>query len=82
MRTTLSIEDDVAVMLERMRKEENKSLKQVVNEVLRRGLARSPNNETNQKPISTPVLDVGGLRYPDVDNVAEVLAVAEREDFT
>ena len=38
MRTTLSIDDNIAVVLERLRKTRNVSLKQLVNEALRRGL--------------------------------------------
>jgi hypothetical protein len=38
MRTTLTLDDDVAAALERLRKTCNASLKDLVNEALRRGL--------------------------------------------
>jgi toxin-antitoxin system PIN domain toxin len=38
MRTTLTLDDDVAAVLERLRKSRNASLKDLVNEALRRGL--------------------------------------------
>jgi len=38
MRTTLTIDDDVAVQLNRLRCERDSSLKDLVNEALRRGL--------------------------------------------
>ena len=38
MRTTLTIEDDVAVRLERLRRERDTNLKDVVNDALRQGL--------------------------------------------
>ena len=40
MRTTLTLDKDVAVALERLRKARKASLKAVVNEALRQGLAR------------------------------------------
>ena len=45
MRTTLTLDDDVAVQVERLRRERDASLKDVVNEALRRGLS-----EMNAKP--------------------------------
>ena len=39
MRTTLTLDDDVAAALERLRRARDASLKDVVNEVLRRGLS-------------------------------------------
>jgi len=38
MRTTLTLDDDVAAALERLRRTRNASLKDLVNEALRRGL--------------------------------------------
>lgn len=38
MRTTLTLDDDVAVQVGRLRRERDASLKDVVNESLRRGL--------------------------------------------
>ena len=38
MRTTLTIDDDLAAILEQERKRKGKSLKEVVNSLLRRGL--------------------------------------------
>jgi ribbon-helix-helix CopG family protein len=38
MRTTLTLDDDVAAILERLRKSRDASLKDLVNEALRRGL--------------------------------------------
>src|SRR5262245_39488776 len=38
MRTTLTLDDDIAAILERLRKSRDASLKDLVNEALRRGL--------------------------------------------
>jgi hypothetical protein len=42
MRTTLTLDDDVAAALERLRKTCNASLKDLVNEALRRGFKEMP----------------------------------------
>ena len=39
MRTTLSLDDDVAARIDQLRRELNTPLKELVNEALRRGLA-------------------------------------------
>lgn len=38
MRTTLTLDDDVAVQLDRLQREREQSLKDIVNDALRRGL--------------------------------------------
>jgi len=40
MRTTLNLDDDVAALIERVRKATNASLKEVINAALREGLVR------------------------------------------
>ncbi|MBT8335003.1 MAG: DUF2191 domain-containing protein [Gemmatimonadetes bacterium] len=78
MRTTLTIDSDVAVALARVRDREALSLKAVVNEALRRGL-RSMDAELEQlerEPYSISVWDTGGMRV-SVDDVAAALDWAE-----
>ena len=78
MRTTLTIDSDVAVALERVRDREALSLKAVINEALRRGL-RSMDAELEnleREPYSIPVWDTGGMRV-SVDDVAAALDWAE-----
>jgi hypothetical protein len=82
MRTTITLEDDVALMLEKLQKDEQKSFKQIVNEVLRRGLVERRPAGKKESRYSTPELRPGPCKYPDLDNVAEVLAVAEGEDYS
>jgi hypothetical protein len=81
MRTTLTIDDDVAVALERMRKNRDASLKEIVNDVLRRGLKDANAPQKPRRAFRTRSVDLGKSRLPDLDNVAEVLAIAEGEDF-
>jgi hypothetical protein len=82
MRTTLSLDKDVAAALERLRKTRRASLKRLVNEALRQGLARmSAPPPAPRTPFRTRSVSLGRCLIGNVDNVAEVLAVAEGEAF-
>lgn len=82
MRTTLTIDEDVAVRLERLRTDRGLSLKQVVNEALRLGLAAMEQGTGRRRPAyRTRAVSLGRARLANLDNVAEALAVAEGENF-
>ena len=81
MRTTLTLDDDVATTLERLRKAREQSLKDIVNEALRTGLKRMETRPERREPFRTDTVDIGRCRIGSIDNVAEALAVAEREWF-
>ena len=80
MRTTLTLEPDVARGLEEMRKQRGLTLKQAANEVLRKGLeaARRP---VRRKRFRTRTADHGRSLIGNLDNVAEALALAEGENY-
>ena len=81
MRTTLTLDDDVAAELEQLRRASDQPFKQVVNDALRQGLrqmAAAPKGR--RKPYRTRGLELGPARIP-LDNVAEALALAEGDDF-
>jgi hypothetical protein len=80
MRTTLTIEDDVAALLDRLRKSRDASLKDLVNEGLRRGL-REMAAPKPREPFRTRSVSLGRVRMAGVDNIGEVLATAEGEPF-
>jgi hypothetical protein len=80
MRTTLTIDDDVAVMLERLRKQRDARLKDLINEALRRGLNEMDARPKRRKPFRTPTMDLGRPLI-DISNVAEAIAIAEGEDY-
>jgi hypothetical protein len=80
MRTTLTLDDDVAVQLEDLRRKRDLTFKDVVNDALRRGLRDlQSGGKPTQKPFKTKVYDLGRARFP-IDNIAEALAFAEGED--
>lgn len=82
MRTTLTIDDDVAAMLERFRKSSKLGLKEAVNEAMRRGLTQLAHGRPEpHPPYRTPTAALGRCLVASIDDVAEVLAVAEGESF-
>jgi hypothetical protein len=81
MRTTLTLDDDVAAALDRLRKTRDASLKDLVNEALRRGLKEMSARPKRRQPFRTQAVGLGRLRIGGLDNVAEALAIAEGETF-
>jgi hypothetical protein len=76
MRTTLTIDDDVAARLERLRRERGISFKELINATLRSGLDRSA--PASQSSYVLPRFNLG-LR-PGVDLVHALALDAELED--
>ena len=81
MRTTLTLDDDVARLLERARQRRGTSLRQIVNDALREGLARLEAPRTPRKRHATKAVSLGRCLLDNVDDVAEALAVADGERF-
>jgi hypothetical protein len=64
MRTTLTIDEDNAARLNRLRKRRDSSLKAIVNEVIRSGLDQLEVAPPKQrKPFRTRASDLGPLQY-------------------
>ena len=80
MRTTLTIDDDVAAALERLRREEDKSLKEVVNQTLRRGLERHDAPPKRRKLSYTRPVSLGRCLIGDVVSISEAIALGEGEN--
>ena len=81
MRTTLTLDDDVAAELERLRKSRDASLKDLVNEALRRGLKDMSSRTKRRERLRTRSVALGQLRIAGLDNVGEALAIAEGEAY-
>lgn len=80
MRTTLTLDDDVAVGLERERRKRRVSFKEVVNDVLRAGLDAGASARGGGQGFRTTGFDLGASLVGSLDNVEEVLARVEGED--
>jgi Ribbon-helix-helix protein, copG family len=81
MRTTLTLDDDVAAALERLRRARDASLKDIVNDALRRGLSDLATRPKQREPFQTQSVALGRLRLASIDNIRESLAAAEGEAF-
>ena len=82
MRTTLTLDEDVAALLERIRRTRRATLKQLVNEALRQGLKQMTAPAPRGAPYRTRTVSLGRCLVGDLDDVSEVLAVAEGDDFS
>ncbi|MBI2566720.1 MAG: DUF2191 domain-containing protein [Candidatus Schekmanbacteria bacterium] len=81
MRTTLTLDDDVAIGLQKLIAERKEPLRSVVNVALRAGLATlAERKPLQQTQYATVPVRLGQLRLPNLDNIAEILALAEGED--
>ncbi len=79
MRTTLTIEDDVAALIRCLRERRKASLKTVVNEALREGLKQIQAPSRPQRRHRTTVVSLGNCLAGNLDDVTEVLVIAEGE---
>lgn len=80
MRTTLTLEDDVAVRLEKLREDRGDSLKAVVNEALRRGLDALDRGVEDRPRYQVRPVHLGRSPLPNLDKTATALAFGEGED--
>jgi hypothetical protein len=81
MRTTLTLEKDVAVLLARLRREQKMTFKEIVNEALRLGLQRVTSSRKQHKTYVTHSLDLGRCLVGNLDDIAEVLAIVDGESY-
>ena len=83
MRTTLTLDDDVFLLLGRRQSESGGTFKDLVNGLLRSVLTRK-DADVRAKPaprVETRVVHGGTLLLGDVASTSELLALAEGEDY-
>ncbi len=82
MRTTSTLDDDVAALLEKTRRIKGLSFKQIVNEALRAGLRQLTTTPGKRRHrFKSPHADLGRCLIGSLDDVSEALAAGEREAF-
>lgn len=82
MRTTLTLDDDIAIQLARLREERKLGLRAAVNEAMRAGLTQILNPAPKRRRIlHTPVFHATRTLMGDITNVSEMLAIAEGDDY-
>ena len=82
VRVSLTLDDDVAVMLDEAVRQRGSSVRQVLNQALRDGLAQRGAPEAAGAPFRTRTVSVGGWLIGPVTSVSEMLAIAEGEDHS
>ena len=80
MRTTLTLDPDVAEQIRREMKQRGKGLKAIVNEALRRGLRSE--TVANRKPFQVEAHDFGVLPGLDLDRMNQLVDELEAEQFS
>jgi hypothetical protein len=77
MRTTITLDEDVAAKLTSLARRTGRAFREVVNETLRRGLAR-PTAAVPREPFKVRSRDLGPLRPGlALDSVADLIEQAE-----
>lgn len=79
MRTTLTLEKDVAALLTRVARRRKAKLKDVVNAALRLGLESLAKPAEQPAPYQVTAWNLGGSLVGSLDNVEEVLSRVEGE---
>ena len=77
----MTLDPDVAALLQRVRHAQGGSFKTVVNDALREGLRHMIAPPDPADRYRTPTVDLGRCLIDSLDDVAEVLAAGERERF-
>jgi hypothetical protein len=81
VRTTVTLEDDVAAELVKLQKARDESFKDTLNAVLRAGLASVRGKRPRSGPAyRTEPVSLGSPRLKNLDDVSEALAFGEGED--
>ena len=83
MRTTLTIDDDIAFRLAELRAEGGERFKTLLNRVLRAGLAalRAGERRTTEKTFSTKTFRARCLLPDGMSSTHDMLAFAEGDDW-
>lgn len=79
MRTTLTLDDDVAAALERRRADRGTRLRDEVNDLLRVGLAAAEQPPKYQEQYELPTFDPGRPLVTDIRALAELLDTEDIE---
>ena len=77
MRTTLTLDEDVAAKLKSAARRSGRPFRELVNDTLRRGLAKAPDRAT-LPPFKVEARDLGNLRPGlSLDSVSDLVEQAE-----
>jgi 5-enolpyruvylshikimate-3-phosphate synthase len=78
VRTTLSLDDDVATRVKSEVRRSGRPFKEVVNDLLRAGLSQRSREKSRRPPFRIQARDLGALRPgQSLDNIGALLEIAE-----
>ena len=80
MRTSLTLDDDVAATLVRLRRSRRIGLKQIIDEALRRGLRKMDRRHGPREPVRAQVVALGWPPSQSIDKISEAPAIVEGGD--
>jgi hypothetical protein len=80
MRTTLTLDDDVAAAIEQRRREHRHSLKHEINELIRVGLQHVDEPLSEAQLFRVEPFDCGGLLV-DIEDMGPVLDMMDLEEW-
>ena len=80
MRTTLTLDDDVAALLTQIQEQRKATFKEVVNMALRTGLVAMEHPPKPREPFRTKTFETGKSALPNMDCVSEVLDWLDSQD--
>jgi hypothetical protein len=80
MRTTLTLDPDVAAMLKKEMRQQKATLKETINKALRAGLQAAPDPAPTSQPYRMGTLNLGRPLI-NLDRTSEVLAMLDDLDF-
>lgn len=78
MRTTLTLDNDIATSLKRLCQERQVTMKTLVNQALREGI-RQLETPAPKAPFQTDSVSVGRCLIGNLDDIAEALELADDE---
>ena len=81
MRTTLTIDDDLAGILKKKARQQGHSFKEVVNGLLRAGIAASGDAVPRRKPVKVVAKSLGLKPGYDPDKLNQLVDELEVEEF-
>ena len=80
MRTTLTIDDDNAARLERLRRQRDVGFKEIVNDAIRSGLDRMETQPKKRGPFRTKAVDLGTPLFAGPGELKELIARLEEDE--
>lgn len=81
IRTTLSLYPEIAIQITNFRENQNLSFKEAVNKLLSMGLDCFHSKKNNYRKYKLKTFNTGQCKFETLDNVSEILAITEGDNY-